>query len=468
MKKLLHACFILFVVIFFSVSVNQKNSLAAGFSCTSVSGLQGTYDSINGCVPNSTQTPPPNSSTPPLVQSNTTPIGWYQLVGGALVNFYNNSTPQSLPNGINGIVTYSNSPSITLTCSNGNTVTLPPNTIYWAYITNIGNNPNNSSLAKAGCLTGTGMFSLSNYFVPSNNTNPSPGTQNFNMSLTSVPPFYAGSVIALQNGPIGGTGNSNIYFSSKTNPANNFIVPAVGTNGWQIVGKIPSGAIPGDYTIQVITNVPDTSNIISLTISPPPKPSITTILPSTIYPSTFISIIGTNFSPSGNIIQFSSPAISLTGQRDSATSITGTIAQTTPPGTYSVQVFNSNGTSNTVSFTVKDHKAAPSNLKAVMSSTKIGQVDLTWTDNSGGTATEFEVMSAYDKNGTDFKSIIAADGLKKTSYTDDLDLEDIRGTNNYYRVRAFFPDGSHSDYSNIASVSNCVKVGGNGPIKFFF
>ena len=89
--------------------------------------------------------------------------------------------------------------------------------------------------------------------------------------------------------------------------------------------------------------------------------TLTSISPNPVFVGSPITLTGTNFTSSGNDVQFIGigAGTHLVNQVDSPTSITGTIPAGSPAGTWYVQIVNgSNQLTNALSFTVKDGKAA--------------------------------------------------------------------------------------------------------------
>jgi|GEM_PF-4989784 len=111
----------------------------------------------------------------------------------------------------------------------------------------------------------------------------------------------------------------------------------------------------------------------------------------------------------------------------------------------------------------------PSNLTAVLNTT--GKVTLNWQNNTAGSEGGFALERADGPNGSDAFHGLANTGTNATNYIDNFSnvLPTFpTNTGEQYRARAFFSDGTHTGYSNIATVSNCVRLSGNGPRKIVF
>ncbi|GEM_PF-1966618 len=109
----------------------------------------------------------------------------------------------------------------------------------------------------------------------------------------------------------------------------------------------------------------------------------------------------------------------------------------------------------------------PASLTAMMSDPpNIGKVNLSWSGISNN-ATRFQIERATDPNLSSF-NLLTTVGSNASSYVDDLTTSPLNFSSEAYRVRGQLPNGAFSDYSNTASVSNCVKIAGDGPRKIVF
>ena len=121
--------------------------------------------------------------------------------------------------------------------------------------------------------------------------------------------------------------------------------------------------------------------------------------------------------------------------------------------------------SNIISTTTPPLKTAPSNLTATLA-TSNDRVQLSWTDNSVG-ETNWVIERATDAALTTFTTA-GFIGATSTQFTDNIDTAQLLADRIAYRVRAMFSDGTYSDPSNTAYVSNCVKISGTGPKRVVF
>ena len=205
-----------------------------------------------------------------------------------------------------------------------------------------------------------------------------------------------------------------------------------------------------------------------------PSPTITKVNPVNNQPGGTLTITGTNFTTTGNTVNLLTSAGSVVSVQTNIQSSNGTAVLFTLPtninaGAYDVQVSNSNGTSGTFAISIYS-MLSPSDLVATMGVLlNTGQVDLDWTDNSSN-ETGFQIERSTDADNGNMGSfrLLSTTPANATSYTDDLSLSAFNFSKETYRVRATFADNSFSDYSNVASTSNCVAVSGNGPRKIIF
>jgi len=123
------------------------------------------------------------------------------------------------------------------------------------------------------------------------------------------------------------------------------------------------------------------------------------------------------------------------------------------------------GYSSVASLTTQS-TAAPANLTAAMSSTNVGQVNLTWSNVTG--ATGYSIERTFSTTTDGFIVVGTTNGSTATSYTDDLSTATITGIQDTYRVRATYSGGTYSGYSATTSVSNCINLSGTGFRKVVF
>jgi len=102
----------------------------------------------------------------------------------------------------------------------------------------------------------------------------------------------------------------------------------------------------------------------------------------------------------------------------------------------------------------------PSNLAvkfitADSGSDAAGTIKLTWQNN--GDYSDIEVERAKEKDYTDWTNINSLSGIDE-KYSDDLGTIQLPEDKEGYRVRAVYPDGTHSGYSNVAELNNCVDM----------
>lgn len=150
--------------------------------------------------------------------------------------------------------------------------------------------------------------------------------------------------------------------------------------------------------------------------------------------------------------------------------------------TYTQEVINSITSNGTISVQVGPFTAtipavvppatvttsnAPSNLNATMSTTNIGQINLTWTAGGPTPLAGYAIQRSFEGMSGTFTTI-GTTSPSVTSYTDDLTHSAIGGPSETYRVRAVSTSGNFSSYTNIATVSNCVSLGGSGSRKIVF
>jgi hypothetical protein len=150
--------------------------------------------------------------------------------------------------------------------------------------------------------------------------------------------------------------------------------------------------LPGVHTVSV-TNSSGTSNAITFTMTPSQAtqsaPTITSLTPVSGPVGTTVTVTGSNFAPTGNIINFGIGALPGYSSSDGKTlqfNVPSTLSQNCATtvgaacpnfiqmvnGTYNVWVTNANGTSNAKTFTVT-FSCAPNNLDCVPGPTPIRQ-----------------------------------------------------------------------------------------------
>ena len=111
--------------------------------------------------------------------------------------------------------------------------------------------------------------------------------------------------------------------------------------------------------------------------------------------------------------------------------------------------------------------SAPSNLTATMSTTNIGQINLTWTAGGPTPIAGYVIERSFSGTAGPF-TLVGTTSASVTSYTDDLTGSTIGGVSETYRIRSVSVIGTFSNYTNMSTVSNCVSLGGSGPRKIVF
>ena len=187
---------------------------------------------------------------------------------------------------------------------------------------------------------------------------------------------------------------------------------------------------------------------------------------------TVVTVYGANFSSTGNTVAIkNSSGVTTTVSNVSSsggTSLSFTLpAGDTTPGNYTLAVEASGGTtySNSVSFTVVAPDVAPVSLTATRSSSDIDQINLSWAE-TGTTVSNYSIERAFGPSGG-FSVIATVSNAATHTYMDDLSGVAVSGNGVNYRVKALFNDGT-SAYTNIANVSNCISISGNGSKKIVF
>ncbi|MEI6346267.1 MAG: Ig-like domain-containing protein [bacterium] len=177
-----------------------------------------------------------------------------------------------------------------------------------------------------------------------------------------------------------------------------------------------------------------------------------------------VVILGAGFTPTGNSVQFVDShdplrvyeVTNIPSQDVSGSSLVFRIPVTIPIpfDSYYIKVgaLNSDWSDWSdlryrVSFSL--HGLAPTNL--VGQATKRGKLDFSWSDNSTDELSFdleafVESTGRFRKVGTIFRN--------ETSYTRSGLLPSVT---NRYRIRAVFDDGTHSDYSNVVTVTSLPK-----------
>ena len=125
------------------------------------------------------------------------------------------------------------------------------------------------------------------------------------------------------------------------------------TNGTSITVNVPSQLAAGSYNISV-SNTNGTSNALTYTVTAVamPAPTVSTITPTSSAVNTSVVIHGTNFTATGNTVNFGSATVGNMMSSANGTSITVTIPSQLAAGSYNVSVRNTNGTSNSLTYTV--------------------------------------------------------------------------------------------------------------------
>jgi len=219
-----------------------------------------------------------------------------------------------------------------------------------------------------------------------------------------------------------------------------------------------------------LTSTSCSSTYIVVDVAPIQVPTISSA--SVTSSGSTVSISGTGFTSTENTVLIQ-PATGSSSLTPNVSSSDGKSLSIDAPsgmfGAATVSVSNANGTSNSVPL-IND---APSNLSATWDPSVIGNVDLSWTDNSTD-ETGFLIQRADVDNPTDADYHSANSvGSNITSYTDPIPTssggsDPIVGSKISYRVKALKSGNTSSSYSDTAALSNCTPISGNGPIKVVF
>lgn len=199
------------------------------------------------------------------------------------------------------------------------------------------------------------------------------------------------------------------------------------------------------------------------------KPCSLSVSPPIVSPGGTITISGAGFFATNNTVTFTNNTYSAGSftlnnfPSPNTTQISVAIPTSAYPGSYTVSVPSAPNCTNT-SLQVRSTSNAPSNLTASLDIS--GKVTLKWINNDPNqTGVVIERATKDDQsNFTQVGSVAAS----VTTYSDDLSTVSLPGTKESYRVRALHADGTMSDYSNIGTASNCVKISGAGPDNFIF
>ncbi len=208
-----------------------------------------------------------------------------------------------------------------------------------------------------------------------------------------------------------------------------------------------------------------TRNSITLVApAPKPAPTISSISPTSAIPGASITISGSNFTSTDNSISLSktgTTSVIVNNIASAGSSLTFSLPQNIQSGSYNVSVTSNGKSSNSVSLSVVP--SAPSDLMTILTSE--GKVKLSWKfslPNSG-----FELEAATDTSKGTFAPLGSTEA-NVLSYLHDTDKVPMTTSQTSYRVRARLVGGGYSDYSNISTIANCLKISGDGPIKVVF
>lgn len=219
---------------------------------------------------------------------------------------------------------------------------------------------------------------------------------------------------------------------------------------------------------------PTSSSIWVNTIQDTSPQCTLSVAPTTAKPGDSLFITGTSFPSTGNNVQFTNTAddtrsFTANNQGGGGTSIIMAVPSATHSGTYSITV-SSAPSCNPATIQIQNPTDAPSNLTGTVDLK--GKVTLNWINNAQG-QTGIRIQSSYNGDPKSLTNHVDV-GNPITSYTDDLnqyissDNPSFSSTSEVYRVAGKLPDGTYTNFSNIATVSNCVLLSGSGPIKVVF
>lgn len=190
-------------------------------------------------------------------------------------------------------------------------------------------------------------------------------------------------------------------------------------------------------------------------------PTITSLAPNPAFLGNQITITGSGFSPTGNTIHFDNTAnaqeVSISNVSSNGTTMAVTLAAPLVPASYLVKAKTGQLWSNEVG-PLQISVQAPSSLTASIDILN-ARVNLSWTAVPSIYGYEIQRMTQY---GTGWQSLGVVTAASTTF------ADSIRGTYFWepqfsYRVRAYSaPDSTavYSDYSNVATLSTCVKMAG--------
>ena len=134
-------------------------------------------------------------------------------------------------------------------------------------------------------------------------------------------------------------------------------------------------------------------------------------------------------------------------------------------------------TSSMVSQSLTSHECAtgispPSNLSAQFiqkddGDDHAGTVKLTWQNNGDYSSIQIErALDINDPNTGGFKLIDSIQPLE--TYADDINSLKLVSPKEEYRIRGVNYDGTYTEYSNVAEMSNCIPIDVSGDRKIVF
>jgi hypothetical protein len=197
-------------------------------------------------------------------------------------------------------------------------------------------------------------------------------------------PVAIDSQISFRNKSTGSVYNVNSPQKSSNGTTLNFILtscppPVINNLADSGTGTLGTGTIAcagvyipaGEYAVTV-TNVNGTSNVVSFTVTNSQvAPTLTAISPNSGVVGSVVTLTGTNFTATGNTVNFGGSVYRNLTSSNSGTTISFAIPSEThyscldsapacalataliQPGTYLLSVTNANGTSNSMKFTVE-------------------------------------------------------------------------------------------------------------------
>ncbi len=205
-------------------------------------------------------------------------------------------------------------------------------------------------------------------------------------------------------------------------------------------------------------------NIVKVTALATP-PTTLSISPSSAIPGSPVVVSG-NFALANNSVTFSSAGratVIINNLPSDGFSFSFSLPNDMLAGSYQVSVITAGkALSPTLPFTVIPD--APSNVIATLSTT--GKVNISWAYKSANLG--FNIERAVSPNYNDFK-VVGSTAAGVMNYVDDIDLGKPTPSQEVYRIQArTMTEARYSDYSAKVTVSNCLKISGNGPVKIVF